>query len=121
MGLIGISSGIEFIMIIICTIIGAVVTGTWQGALIGLILPLIASLICVIAFVPFCGAWFFWQCYPIAGDWLLSVTNLQVLSPLVTGNLWVFGIIGIIITILTSIAAVAFLIGGMALLAKLFS
>jgi hypothetical protein len=121
MGWIGIAGTSAIILGIIFGIAGFVVTGTLIGALVGLLLPIFASLVCIVSIVPFGGAYLFWMWYPLVSNWLLESTGYTAsLGIVATISLYIFTVIGAIITIITSIVGVALIIDGTALVASIF-
>ena len=105
------SFSLTFLLMIIFGIIGAIVGG-WTGLGVGLLMPLIASIISYAGVIPFAGVWLYIIGFNYFFDWLYSVVPQMgaFLAPSAVPRIvifWIFLILSGIATVIMSIVIIA--------------
>jgi hypothetical protein len=111
----GVSFGFAVVLGVIFGIIGGVITNSFSVALIAFLIPILASMVCLLSFIPFCGVVLFYYIYDWVIRFVLTLTGFTSSLGIFAGfTTIIFVIIGALLTALTTILTIA----GLALLAK---
>lgn len=115
----GISLGLTTLLALVFALVGYIITGTLQGAAVGLVMPIMAMILVFFGLIPFVGWYFFDMFYNMFMNWMLDTTGLAATFAVPQFIIWlIYMILAVILSVAITIIAIIFIIGIIAAIAN---